>query len=262
VDDPDEDRSDERGGNPHQRAECDETECAVRISQDRDPIPEQVFLLALAAAFYPTLLAVVVVALTRPAPARMLAAFLIGGFMASVLIGFALLVFADGTDLMSGEGGRSVGGGVQLAVGVLSLVIAAMLMSGRELPRRQGRKAKDEETKDPWSKRLLKRDSVPVAFALGIVLDLPSLWYLTALARISEANYSTSTDVALVLVFNLIMFVLIEIPLVFFIFAPQRAGEFTTNFNAWLRANLRMIGAFVAAALGAYLTVAGLVDLL
>jgi hypothetical protein len=225
-------------------------------------MPEQVFLLALAAAFYPTLLAVVVVALTRPAPARMLAAFLVGGFIASVLIGFALLVFADGTDLMSGEGGRSVGGGVQLAVGLLSLAIAGTLLSGRELPRRKHRKVKDEDAKDPWSKRLLQRDSLSVAFALGIVLDLPSLWYLKALARISEANYSTSTDVALVLVFNVIMFLLIEIPLLFFVFAPHRADEFTTSFNAWLRANLRMIGAFVAAALGAYLVVAGLADLL
>lgn len=216
----------------------------------------------MAAAFYPTLLAVVVVALTRPAPARLLAAFLIGGFIASVLIGFALLAFADSTDLMSGDRGHSLGGGAQLVVGLLSLAIAATLMSGRALPHRKRHKAEAAEAKDPWSKRLLQRDSLPIAFALGIVLDLPSLWYLTALARISEASYSTSTDVALVLVFNLIMFLLIEIPLAFFVFAPQRAGEFTASFNTWLRANLRMIGAFVAAALGAYLTIAGLADLL
>jgi hypothetical protein len=216
----------------------------------------------LAAAFYPTLLAVVVVALTRPAPARMLAAFLLGGFIASVLIGFVLLAVADSADLMSGDRGRSIGGGVQLAVGLLSLLIAAMLMSDRELPHRKRPKQTAEEKPDPWTKRLLRRDSVPIAFALGIVLDLPSLWYLTALSRISQAGYSTTTDAVLVLAFNVIMFLLIEIPLAFFVLAPARADEFTAGFNTWLRSNIRLIGAAIAAALGAYLTIAGLVALL
>jgi hypothetical protein len=203
-----------------------------------------------------------VVALARPAPARMLAAFLAGGFVASTAIGLALLAVSDGINLMEGDSGRSVGGGVQLAVGVLSLVIAATLMSDRELPRRRHEKPAEKNANDPWTQRLLRRDSLPVAFALGIILDLPSLWYLTALSKISQAGYGTSADVLLVLAFNLIMFLLIEIPLLFFAFAPARANEFTSSFNTWLRANLRTIGAAIAAALGAYLVVSGLVDLI
>src|SRR3954466_7379001 len=63
-----------------------------------------ILLLALAAAFYPTLLAVVIVVLGRPRPAPLLAAYLAGGMLVSVGIGLACVFLLEGVG--AGEGGR------------------------------------------------------------------------------------------------------------------------------------------------------------
>ena len=175
------------------------------------------------------------IVLTRPHPVRLLAAFLIGGMVTSITVGFVLLGVIDGTNLVEGDTGRSIGPGIDIVVGLASLALAYAVATGRELPfaeRRAARKERraaekaGEEPKDPWTKRILGRDSLWLAFALGVVLDLPSVWYLAALKDIAEANHGVPTELLLILTFNLIMFALIEIPLVCYLFAPGKARAF------------------------------------
>ena len=127
---------------------------------------------------------------------------------------------------------HSISPTIDTIAGLLSLALAYLLATGRPLPfadrrARRGESAKATaggEPKDPWSKRMLERDSLAVAFGLGILIDLPSVWYLAALKDIAEAGHSTGADIALVLLFNAIMFVLVEVPLAFYVLAPERAA--------------------------------------
>ena len=212
----------------------------------------------------------VIIILTRPAPVRLLFAFLIGGMATSIVVGFIVLKVIDGTGIAEGNTGRSVGPGIDIAVGVLSLALAFLLATGRELPfaqrraarkqRRDEKKAR-EDAKDPWTQRILGRDSLWLAFALGVVLDLPSVWYLAALKDIAQANHEVPTELAMILTFNVIMFALIEIPLVCYLLAPERSAAAVKRFADWGHANARMIGAWVAGLIGAYLVIEGILDL-
>ena len=224
--------------------------------------------LALAAAFYPTTLAVVVIIFTRPNPARLLAAFLIGGLTTSVLVGLGVLALIKGSGVVGAGSSHSISPTIDTIAGLLSLALAYLLATGRPLPfadrraRRKSAKATaGAEPKDPWSKRMLERDSLAVAFGLGILIDLPSVWYLAALKDIAEAGHSTGADIALVLLFNAIMFVLVEVPLAFYLLAPERAAAAAARFDEWSRSHMRQIGATVATVIGTYLLINGIVGL-
>lgn len=240
-----------------------------RHAGDWDPITGKLIVLALAAAFYPTLLAVVILIITRPQPARLLLGFLIGGMLTSVTVGFVLLRAIEGTGTLSDGSGGTLSPAIDLILGCLSLAIAFVLATGREsglverTARRKELKAKPEKpAKDPWTKRILERGSVPLAVMLGVALDLPSVWYLAALKDIAHANHSTGQDLVSILVFNVIMFALIEIPLVYYLVTPDRAAATVARFDAWARGHMRQIGVSVTTVIGLYLIANGLAGLL
>jgi Sap, sulfolipid-1-addressing protein len=55
------------------------------------------------------------------------------------------------------------------------------------------------------------------------LLTLPGVSYLAGLSRIDKLNCSTAETVLLVVAFNLVMLVLLEVPLLCFAIAPSRA---------------------------------------
>ena len=226
--------------------------------------------LALAAAFYPTLLAVVLFALTRPNPVRLLAAFYVGGLVTSVTIGLLVLFVAEGSGAVT-QDKHSVSPWVDLVAGLLSLLLAFAVARGRDEPLRERRRLRkeakaesqpDTEPRDPWTTRLLARDSMGMALGLGIVLDLPSVWYLAALNQIAKSGYTTTVEIVLVLGFNLVMFALVEIPLLMFLLNPERAQARVERLNAALRDHARQLAVTVAGLVGGYLTINALLTLL
>ena len=64
------------------------------------------------------------------------------------------------------------------------------------------------------------------------------------------------------LAFNVIMFALVEIPLVAYVISPQRARAAVDVFNVWLRDHRRPAAIAVAGAVGIYLVVRGLAEAL
>jgi hypothetical protein len=231
------------------------------------PAVANILLLALAAAFYPTLLAIVIVVLQRPRPARLLAAYLAGGMLISLGIGLAVVFVLEGVGAnRGGESTTRTGAVVDIAVGAVALCIAAAIHTGRDLrpTRLRKRRAPNINTgpkKPSWAQRAIGHDSLKVAFGLGVVLDLPSVWYLIALKDIVNGSYSAAEEFLLVLVFNVIMFALIEVPLIAYLVAPERAAGIVDRFNAWIRAHGRRIMEGVAAVFGVYLVVKGAVAL-
>lgn len=212
--------------------------------------------LAVLAALYPTLLAVVILVLARPNPGRLLAFFLAGAALTSISIGLVAVLVLDPASLDTNR--RSLGAGVSLAAGFVALLVGLHLL-------RPAKPEEKHETKDPthrsFSQRALERDSVWLVFVLGIVLNLPGLWYLIGLKKIAGGGYSDAAAAALVLGFNVIMFTFVEVPLVGFLVAPERTNALVERFNAWLRQNIRHLVAWLALAVAAYLIVRGLIGL-
>jgi MFS family permease len=216
----------------------------------------ELLLLAFLSALYPTLLAIVVIVLGRSNAGRFLAFFLAGAVLASVSIGMIAVFVLNASSLNTDR--HALGAWVSLAAGVLAFLAGLALLRPA---RPKAPKPTDPEHPSLW-KRTLDRDSAWMVFLLGVVLDLPGLWYLIALKKISLGNYSDSGKAILVIAYNVVMFALIEIPLVGFVLAPERTGTLVRSFNAWLGRNGRRFLAYVALALSVYFVARGLVALL
>jgi hypothetical protein len=214
-----------------------------------------VLVLAVAAAFYPALLAGVILILARPSPKRQLTGFWIGGMVASITSGLLVLYVLEGVDVAV-PSHRDVGAAAYLAAGALSVVAAAVLWRRRAAPRRREKRARDEPSRVT---RFLSRGSLPLAVLVGAALNLPGMWYLLALNQIGEGDYSRLEELLLVVMFNLVMFALVEVPLAWYVVSPGGAQAAVVRFDGWLRSNARELAAVVAAVVGVYLVIRGLV---
>jgi len=220
-----------------------------------------IFVLALAAAVYPTLLAGVIILLTRPKPAGQLTAFLVGGMVCSVAAGLLILAALEGSGQFDSSS-QTAYPVADITLGVISLAAGWAIARGR--PRRLADRLAERPPPDPdqpsRTKRALGGGSLPLIVALGALLNLPGVWYLAALKDISTGGYSTFEDVLLILGFNVVMFTLVEAPLLGYLLAPDRTTATVHGFNQWLRDHTRQIGAGVAFAVGGYLVIKGLIE--
>jgi hypothetical protein len=88
---------------------------------------------------------------------------------------------------------------------------------GRDRRRRAWRERRLEKAKNkppPRWKHVLNKGSARDTFIVGILLSFPGASYIAGMDELSRQHISTFATVIAVLVFNLIMFLLLEIPLV------------------------------------------------
>jgi hypothetical protein len=221
--------------------------------------------LALWSALYPTLLAMVVLIMQRPTPRRMLVIYYAGGLVASLTAGF-LLIGAFDTGHSLGASDHTVGPTVDIVVGLLALALFWGLVSGRDRGFRERRERKKEArsgeraNREPWSRRMMERDSLGLTFAVALVLNLPGAAYLVALKDIAESSAGTAKTVLWVVLYNLIMFALAEVPLLGYMFAPERTRQLVEAFNEWLGGHGRHIAIVLLGTAGAFLFTRGLID--
>ena len=213
-------------------------------------LPLELLLLAIAAAFYPALLAVVIIFLGRPRPKKLLLFFLAGALLASISIGLIAVFALDGADFGS-SAKNSFGAGLYIGLGTLGLVAGLYFL--RSTP-----KPKQPKEKPSMTQRVLTRDSSWLVFVLGIVLNLPGVWYLIALKDIGLSEYSDTAKVLLLLGFNVIMFSFVEAPLIGYLVAPDWSHKQVDRFNGWLHRNGRHLGGWIGVAVGTYLLVRGI----
>lgn len=220
--------------------------------------------LALAAAVYPTLLAGVIIILARPNPLRMLLGFLTGGMAISIGAGIAIVRALEGTGFVDSDH-RSTKPAIDITIGTLSLLVAWGIHSRRltgEFIRKRRREPSREGPKKPSvTSRALGRGSVWMAVIAGVVLNLPGIWYLDALAVIAKAESSTGTALLQILFFNVIMFALVEIPIILTIVDPQGSAETVMNVQRRVGRHSRTIAIAVTVAIGLYLLIKGIVNL-
>ena len=227
----------------------------------------QILGLALLAMANPSLLAAVTVMLLLPDPKRLMLGYLLGAYLTGVASGIAVLYALEGSSAT--ESGKQTIGPVQdLVLGLLLLVVAIALGEGRGREWRERRatrkaaKGDGKEKGDSLPVRLLGRGSARVAFAVGVLLSFPGGSYLVALAHIDRLDAGAPTSVLLVLGFCVLQLLLLELPLLGYLFAPERTAAAVASFRGWLSRNGRRAGARFAAALGLLLIVRGAIVLL
>jgi hypothetical protein len=219
-------------------------------------VPELV-LLAIASAFWPVLLLVVLVSLRAPHPVRLLVSFLAAALLTTMTVGLVVIYALRGTALVS-TSRDSFDPAVQITAGSIA-ILAAILIHRR----RSGTPAAPSPAPQSGrTERMLERGA-PLAFVAGVVLNIfPGAFPLIALKDIAELDVGIAATVALVLGFYVIMFALIEVPLVGYLVAPAWTEQATRRFNVWLRANSSRLAVAALAIAGVLLVVAGIVNVL
>lgn len=229
-------------------------------------------LLAFEAALYPTLLAAVVILLTLERPARLIAAYLAGGLLISIGLGCAIVFALDGSNAVHNEQSL-LSWTADLAIGGLALLAAVALATHQDERVGERRRAHRERRgrvqpaldaaaakREPWSQRILARGSLPIVFVAALFVNVPGAAYLIALKDIAAGNHSTAASVALIVLFNAIMFLLAEIPLVGLLVAPERTGVLVDDVNRWLGEHSRQLAIGICVVFGAYLIVRGIAN--
>jgi len=216
----------------------------------------QIVLLALGSAVFPTLLACVAILISRPQPRWLLLAFYAGGLLTSVTAGFIVLtLFKHGHDV-AGSTPSTPHPSVSIGAGLAALALAWLMASrrGKGLldrwhARRAARRSPKPAKEGPsWVEHHLSSASARVAFLVGAAINLPGPFYLLALGDMAKGGYSTAQQILLILLFNAIMFLLLEVPLVGYLVRPETTAARVEAFAQWLNANgLRVMGWLVGA---------------
>jgi hypothetical protein len=92
--------------------------------------------------------------------------------------------------------------------------------------------------------------------------DAAGASYLIGLHKIADQDPSTVGAIGMVLLFNVIMLALLELPLIGFLLAPEWTPRAVDRFKAWFSRNARGLAFRVALLIGALLIVRGLIYLL
>jgi Sap, sulfolipid-1-addressing protein len=225
----------------------------------------EILLLSLVAAANATLLAAVTVMLFLPSPKRILLGYLAGALLVSLTIGF-VIVFVVHDSGATSTAQNSISPSMDIALGVIALIVAYVLAGGHDQRLKQRRREKkgEAETEKGPSKveQLLGRGSVRVSFALGVVLTLPGVAYLAALHELQNLDYGAAVEVLVILGFNVMLLILLEIPLIGYFVAPERTVVEVQRFRAWLTRSGRRMMIVGAAGIGVFLLVRGVVGFL
>ena len=230
-----------------------------------------IFLLGLVSMFNPSLLAAVTVMLLLPSPKRLMAGYLLGAYTTSITLGLVIVFTLQGSGSES-TSKHTISPAEDIVVGLLALVIAFVLGTGRDQGLQKRRrekkdaklKAKEEAGKPTESLplRLLGKGDPKVTFVVGMLLSFPGVSYLTALDKIHHLNPGTVPTVLLVIGFCLMQQILLEIPLFGYVFAPERTQDTVTRFKDWMARRGRTAAVIGAAVIGVLLVGRGVITLL
>lgn len=230
-----------------------------------------IFLLSLAAMANPTLIAAVTVMLLLPSPKRLMFGYLLGAYLTAITVGLLIVFTLSGTASAS-SGDRTVGPIEDIVIGSLALTIAFILRTGRDRPFEERRRAKKEaklEAKRAAGKpteslplRLLGKGNPWVTFLVGAALSFPGVSYLAALTQIHKLNASTPATALLVVAFCLVELLLLEVPLLGYVFAPDRTQHMVDSFRSWIQRRGRTAVAIGATVVGVWLLIRGVLGLI
>jgi hypothetical protein len=207
-----------------------------------------VLVMAIAVSMEPFRIGMTVLMLNRPRPTLQLLAFLSAGFAMGATVGL-VVIFAFRPGLLGSA--HFTLPRVQIVIGALAVLLAAVVAAGfMPAPRLPAQ-----------ARSLAHGPSLWIAGVAGLGIALPSIDYLAVLAVIVASGAAPSTQVGALLVFNVVAFALVELPLVAYVLAPDRTRASMAALNDWIRSRRRRGVAAVLATLGCVLLVAGIAGL-
>jgi len=235
-----------------------------------------VLVLALVATADPVRIGMSVLLSSRPRAAGPLAAFWLGGIAMSVALAagvlFGLRDFALSVmHRVEVATASSTAGRVQIAMGVLALLIAAAAvgLSPRQSPRQRARLGLPGVNTahlgtPPLISRLstraqdaLRAKPLRVAFILGFGM-LADFRYLAALAAILASGAAVHTQISAVGTYTLVALAFIELPLVSQLAAPVWTGQAISAVHGAVKTHRQQAFAVVIAVLGVFLMTRGM----
>ncbi len=227
------------------------------------------YALALFAAVYPVLLAIVALMLPGPRPAVLLAGLLTGGFLTTLIFGFVIVAVVGSTDALTSSNHQTVRAWVNIAIGVILLAAATRIFffPHRKLRPRQRTSVSGptetakKEGSSGWAARAGKADSFWAALIVGIAIDLPSVWFLAALKYLIDAKFSAAVDILLLISYAVIAYISIELSLLFNIKWPKQTRRVVESANNWVKARQRPIAGGIAAGIGIWQLSVGIAKL-
>ena len=220
-----------------------------------------ILLLALAAALNPTLVAASTLMMLLPNPKRLMLGYLLGALLTSITLGLVIVFsFESSSAVRSTQ--DTLSPAATLALGAIFL-LAALLVATRRRQRLDGRRpGRKQDKRPPRWQQALGRGSARTTFVVGALLTLPGASYLAGLSHIDKLNYPTAETVLLVLAFNLVMLILLEVPLLSFALAPAWTVGAIDRLKAYIARHGHRFVVRALAVLGTTLVLKALVEFL
>lgn len=221
----------------------------------------EVVLLSFTSAFNPTLIAVTTLMLLLPNPKGLMLGYYLGAMLTSITLGL-LIVFSLKSSGVVSSTKHTLSPFADVVLGGLTLILAAVLASGRDRRYRERRAKKKEGKPEPRWQRELRRGSPRTTFVIGALLTLPGASYLAGLDRLTKLNYSTAVTVLIVLAFNVVMLALLELPMIAFSVAPEWTPAAIDRAKAWAGIHGRVYAERGFAVIGVLLVIKGILGLI
>jgi hypothetical protein len=209
------------------------------------------FPFAVAAAFFPAAVAVVLWLFATPPRVRRAVVYLTGAATSTVGSGAVILALLHGIDTAPGRR-AIIEGTVQVILGVAFLLVAAGLAI-----RRPGLA---EPNPDAPPTKLRARGYVGI-FLLGMAMWTPSFAYVVAIDLIVDSGLGLPAQIGNLLLVDLIVLAPVEVPLVLYGLAPAVVTEIVGTVDRWVRRHFWQMGTLTAGAGGSYLLARGCLQL-
>jgi len=177
----------------------------------------------------------------------------------------------------------SVPPALEIAVGALALLVAVLVGTRASATLRDKAQARHPEAKLPnldstaypdgppgiesmpgfdklpgRVKSALSKESPWVAWVAGLAVGMPTAYYLAAIAAILKSGSSAGTQVAALIVFNVVAFAQAEIPILSFRIAPDATRRRIDQLYTWVSGHQRTVVTVLAGVVGTYLVIIGI----
>lgn len=221
-------------------------------------------MMAVAVSLEPFRIGMTVLLINRPRPGLQLLAFLAGGFAMGTTVG-VIVLFILRPALGSAHFTLPR---VQIVVGAVVLLNAALVATGvigrTKAQPGGGSGGPAGRLLGPLAARgrqLLNGRSLWAAGAAGLGIALPSVDYVAALALIVASGAASAVQFCALMLFNVVAFALVEIPLLSYLVAPDRTRATLSALYDWLRARGRRGVSLLLATIGCVLLGVGFAGL-
>jgi hypothetical protein len=235
---------------------------------------DTVLVLALIAVVDPVRIGIAALLISGPRPMLNLLAFWLGGMAMGIAVALAaLFVLRDfavsvSHSLVSATA-NSTFGYIQIVVGVVALPVAALIAIRYGLSQRtrvsisaggSSNLVPSPSTPTTVSRLLtparLERATLGVALFVGLGSATP-VEYLVAIIAILTSGAAAGAQVSAAIVFTLMAFAVVEIPLVSYLASPAKTHAVMLQLSDWIGGRRRPIVASIIALIGVYLAATG-----